>query len=175
MKGSAAEWWVENPDGYQGDASLAAVAYLKDLPPSVKTLHVVRDPLAACRSWLATQVFDDGWEENPFRIFLETVAPEMREAEDPLCRVIRYLEGCTRRILERAPGPYRMVQIEQTASERRRFADVVRWLGYELPAKVVLPGDVNRHERLELEWEDLDEHSDGELLRELARWTGYQQ
>lgn len=160
---------LDDPPFY-GDASLAVGGYL-DLVNRTPLLHLVRDPLLVVRSFLGDDFFAQ--LTSPYTAFMAAHLPELAETEDQLGRAIRYVSGWTERIMAGTKGPYRLVRLEDLASDRELLSDLVLWMGFVPPTDRPMLDAVNAHAPADLPWEDVDSHPDGWRLRLVAERTGY--
>lgn len=76
----------------RADSSWLCLPWLPLLAENVKVIHLVRDPLACCRSWIGIGFFADDPDprHEPYRRALARFAPGVLEEADPVARFAAY-------------------------------------------------------------------------------------
>lgn len=73
----------------RAESSLAAIAYLAVVPPTVRVWHVAREPRSTARSWAASGILDD--PTAPYGRFALAHVPPMALEPTPLGRALRWV------------------------------------------------------------------------------------
>lgn len=162
--------WVYTADGPDwgsrwGDASWMAVPYLDEFDGPI--VHLVRDPYKVAESLIGSALFDpDNDSLAPvntpdFREFVYKHIPGLEQLEDPVDRVVAYMEVWADRI-DQFDAP--IFRVEEMDAEK--LVEIVNMTGRPRPATVAdvaaaveaTPTDVNTRPRLvEVDWSQQDE------------------
>jgi hypothetical protein len=169
---------------YQGDSSFAATAYPKEVPEDAYIFHAMKAPLSNLKAQLSYHYDEETkrgfWDckESKFDAhfeFLRRECPEIFGANDSMGRAIRFLYAWSVRTYRtfKKRRYYTIARLEHL-----EIGDIQRALDHcglnildeEIEAVLESLGtDVGaRHGYCDyLTWDDIDDHEDGHLLRDL--------
>ena len=164
-------WW--NPAGDRspnliGEASWLAVPHLDEYPGKVGLQ--LRDPLKVMRSLLNGSLFN----LSRTNVYYRYKANYLDFSGDPVLDAAWFVVEWTRMATEHADVVWRLEDLDPEL-----VADLTVWAGYPVDELRVgaamrsLTSDWNRHNRIDLEWDDLPDHPTIERLRALAEAGDY--
>ena len=164
-------WW--NPAGDRspnliGEASWLAVPHLDEYPGKVGLQ--LRDPLKVMRSLLNGDLFN----LSRTNVYYRYKANYLDFSGDPVLDAAWFVVEWTRMATEHADVVWRLEDLDPEL-----VADLTVWAGYPVDELRVgaamrsLTSDWNRHNRIDLEWDDLPDHPTIERLRALAEAGDY--
>ena len=165
------QWW--NPPGDRspnliGEASWLAVPHLADYPGRIGLQ--LRDPLRVMRSLLNGDLFN----LSRTNVYYRYKAAYLDFCGDPILDAAHFIVEWTRLASEHADGVWRLEDLDPDL-----VSDLTVWAGHPVDklrvaaAMRTMSPDWNRHNRIELEWEDLPDHPTIHKLRALAEAGDY--